>query len=152
MKRRYVVIFAVVAIAAPLVASRLVREPPQPEEPPGTQVVLQWLDDSPPEAGAKAEPLLDLLYMRSDDLYAVDSYDLGSGTMNVFLYASDPDKAVRRVIELFDEGALPKGMRIGVANSQGGNQILRTYRPVYPEGLRTFQLIYAGKTAPPGGR
>jgi hypothetical protein len=145
LKRRHVVIFGIAAIAAPLIASWLAGEKPPPPEPAGTQVVIQWLDDSPPEVGSKAEPLLDLLYERSDNLYVVDSFDLGSGTMNVFLYSSNPDAAVRRVIELFQEGVLPEGMRIGVANSQGGDPAQRTYRPVYPDGLQNFQLIYAAK-------
>ena len=144
----------IVAIAAPLLALWTVREEPMPdivEEPAGTQIVVQWLDDSPTNSSTKADPLLDLLYAQSQNLYVVDSFDLGGGTMNVFLYADDPDPAVKRVIELFDEGLLPKGMRIGVAETHGDNPARRRYRPAYPADLGNFQLLYAGKAAPRSG-
>ena len=67
--------------------------------------------------------------------------------MDIFLYSADPESAVRRVIELFDQGLLPPGMRIGVATSQGGDQGSRTYRPVYPPGLKEFRLIYPSENA-----
>lgn len=142
----------VVAIAAPVFAlwwSYEERILEQPDEPPGTQIVVQWFDNSPPNSSTRADPLLDLLYMRSGDLYAVDSFDLGGGTLNVFLYADDPGPAVKRVIELSEEGLLPTGMRIGVAETRGGDQTTRHYRPVYPPGLKNFQLIYAAKTTAP---
>ena len=149
MKRRYLLMIGVVAIAAPLIAFFSFREAEttliEPAEPPGTQIVLQWFDNSPPTSSVNADPVLDLLYMRSQNLYVVDSFDVGAGTMNVFLYSDDPDRAVRRVIEIFDEGALPPGMRIGVADTQGGEQSIRKYHPVYPPNLADFALIYAGQ-------
>jgi hypothetical protein len=75
----------------------------------------------------------------------VDSFDLGSGTMNLFLYTDDPEKAVQHVVELFEEGLLPPGMRIGVADTQGTEQSTRTYHPVYPPSLAQFELIYPGQ-------
>jgi hypothetical protein len=137
-----------VAVAAPVLAFFLSQgEPPSDDkEPEGTQVVLQWFDSGPNDSSTRVEPMLDLLNGLSDNLYVVDSFDLGGGTTNVFLYASDPDKAARRVIELFDDGLLPQGMRIGVANSQGA-PATRTYRPVYPADLGDFRLIYPGENA-----
>jgi hypothetical protein len=74
-------------------------------------------------------------------LYVVDSFDLGGGTMDIFLYSNDPERAARRVVDIFEQGMLPKGMRIGIANSRG-DQGTRTYRPVYPPDLNVFRLIY----------
>ena len=151
MRLKYLLIISLVAVAAPLLSFWFFDEGEtvlQPKEPPGTQVVVQWFDNSPPTSSVNADPLLDLLYKRSQNLYVVDSFDLGAGTMNVFLYSDDPDKAVRRVIELFEEGALPAGTRIGVADTQGTEQSTRTYHPVYPPGLAKFELIYADQNSP----
>jgi hypothetical protein len=73
--------------------------------------------------------------------YLVDGHDFGSGTANVFLYASDPDGAVRRVIELHDQGRLRSGMRIGVAENYNADRTDWTYRPAFPPGLETFNLF-----------
>ncbi len=78
----------------------------------------------------------------------MDSFDLGAGTMNLFLYTDDPDKAVRHVIEIFEAGLLPPGMRIGVADTVGTEQSTRTYHPVYPPSLAEFKLMYPGQNAP----
>jgi hypothetical protein len=77
----------------------------------------------------------------------VDSFDVGAGTMNVFLYIDDPDKAVQRVVEIFETGLLPPGMRIGLADTQGTEQSTRTYRPVYPPSLAEFKLMYPGQNS-----
>ena len=151
MNLKYVLLVGIVAIAAPLIALWSYDEGEtvlQPKEPPGTQIVVQWFDNSPPNSSVNADPLLDLLYTRSDGLYVVDSFDLGGGTMNVFLYTDDTDKAVRRVIALFEEGLLPQGMRIGVADTQGTEQSTRTYHPVYPPSLAEFKLLYPGRNTP----
>ena len=150
MNLKVVLFIGLVAVAAPLIAFWSYDEGEtvlQPKEPPGTQIVVQWFDNSPPNSSVNADPLLDLLYMRSNDLYVVDSFDLGSGTMNVFLYADDTDKAVRQVIAVFEEGLLPPGMRIGVADTQGTEQSTRTYHPVYPPSLAEFKLMYPGQNA-----
>ena len=134
----------IVAVGAPLLALWPARRAPIPadaDEPPGTQIVVQWLDDSPLDSSVRADPLLALLDARSQGLYVVDSFDLGGGTMNIFLYSDDPERAARRVIEMLQQGVLPQGMRIGIANSTG-DQASRTYRPVYPADLKIFQLIY----------
>ena len=149
MNHRLMIMIGAVAIAAPLLVFWFFPQGEtliEPAEPPGTQIVVQWFDNSPPTSSVNADPLLDLLHTRSQNLYVVDSFDLGAGTMNVFLYSDDPDRAVRRVVELFEEGLLPAGMRIGVADTVGGEQIMRRYHPVYPPSLAEFQLLYPGKT------
>lgn len=148
MSRRYLLIFGMAAIAALLVAFLSYDSGEtvlQPKEPPGKQIVVQWFDNSPPDSSVNADPLLDLLYKQSQNLYVVDSFDLGGGTMNVFLYTDDADKAVRRVVELFSQGLLPQGMRIGVADTEGTEQSTRTYHPVYPPALAEFKLMYPGE-------
>jgi hypothetical protein len=133
-----------VVIGAPLLSLWSARREPLPtnaEEPAGTQIVVQWLDDSPPDSSTRADPLLPLLDAASLGLYVVDSFDLGGGTMNIFLYSDDPERAAKRVVEIFEQGMLPQGMRIGIANSKG-EQGTRTYRPVYPADLNAFRLIY----------
>ena len=145
MNLKYILFAGIVAIAVPLIAFWSYDEGEtllQPQEPPGTQVVVQWFDNSPINSSVNADPLLDLLHMRSDGLYVVDSFDLGAGTMNVFLYTDDPDRAVKHVVELFEEGLLPQGMRIGVADTVGTEQSTRTYHPVYPPSLAEFRLLY----------
>jgi hypothetical protein len=148
---KYVLFAGLVVVAAPLIALWSYDEGEtvlQPKEPPGTQIVVQWFDNSRPDSSVNADPLLDLLYMRSDGLYVVDSFDLGAGTMNVFLYTTDDtDKAVRHVVELFEAGLLPPGMRIGVADTRGTEQSTRTYHPVYPPSLAEFKLMYPGPNA-----
>ena len=151
MNLKYLLPVVFVAVAAPLIAFWSYDEGEtvlQPKEPPGTQIVVQWFDNSPPNSSVNADPLLDLLYKQSEDAYVVDSFDLGGGTMNVFLYTTDdPDKAVRRVVEIFEAGLLPPGMRIGVADTQGTEQSTRTYHPVYPPSLAEFKLLYPGQNA-----
>jgi len=147
---KYAFLVVIVAVAAPLIAFWSYDRGEtvlQPQEPPGTQIVVQWFDNSPPNSSVNADPLLDLLYTRADGLYIVDSFDLGAGTMNVFLYTDGTDEAVRHVIALFEEGLLPQGMRIGVADTQGTEQSTRTYHPVYPPSLAEFQLMYPGRSA-----
>ena len=149
MNRRLMILIGVAAIAAPLLVLWMSPEGEtviEPAEPPGRQIVVQWFDNSPPTSSVNADPLLDLLHTRSQNLYVVDSFDVGAGTMNVFLYADDPDRAVRRVVELFEEGVLPAGMRIGVADTIGSEQVTRKYHPVYPPSLAEFQLMYPGKS------
>jgi len=149
VQRRYLVIGGVVAIAAAVLVPWLVPDGEtliEPEEPPGTQIVVQWFDNSPPTSSVNADPLLDLLDMRSQNLYVVDSFDVGAGTQNVFLYSNDPDRAVRRVVELFEEGLLPPGMRIGIADTRGGEQSTRRYHPAYPPSLAKFELMYPGQS------
>jgi hypothetical protein len=83
--------------------------------------------------------------------YFVDGHDIGSGTVNVFLYAEDSkfNSAITLVIRFFEQGKLPKGMRIGraiYADEQCKNW---RFQPVYPPGLTEFRIMYAPATAAP---
>jgi hypothetical protein len=83
-----------------------------------TQVVLQWLD-----AGRGSMDLRDIknvedaLESVSSGRFIVDGHDVGSSTVNVFLYAdgSKVDAAILVVTRLFERGKLPREMRIGRA-------------------------------------
>src|SRR5262245_12016511 len=148
MHRRHMILAIVIAIGAPMLAVWSLPKDEtviQPAEPPGTQIVVQWFDSRPPTEHVNADPLLDLLSMRSQNLYVVDSFDIGAGTLNVFLYSDDPDRAARRVVEIFEEGLLPPGMRIGIADARGGEQSTRSYHPAYPPSLAKFELMYPGE-------
>ncbi len=71
MNLKYVLLVGIVAIAAPVIALWSYDEGEtvlQPKEPPGTQVVVQWFDNSPMNSSVYADPLLDLLHTRSDGL------------------------------------------------------------------------------------
>ncbi len=117
-----------------------------------TQIVVQWLNTTPAPSGSAAlETLAQLtedfsveqvLEENSDGLYWVDGNDFGGGTYNVFLYSSDPDAAVRKVIELFEMGQLRPGMRIGVAEYLDEERTNWKFRPAFPEGLETFDIMY----------
>jgi hypothetical protein len=106
---------------------------------PLTQIVLQW-----PQAEVGLWRLWWLehrLERGAGGEYRVDGHDIGSGTSNIFLYASDPDRAVRRIIDLYDPGRLRQGMRIGVAENYNANRTNWTYRPAFPPGLESFDLM-----------
>lgn len=118
-----------------------------------TQIVVQWLDDTkaPITAPPSAISLLNkmtssfslerVLETNSNNLYWVDGDDIGSGTYNIYLFARDPEAAVRRVIELFEDGRLRPGMRIGVAE-YNAERTDWTYRPAFPPGLDNFNIMY----------
>src|SRR5262249_35512788 len=83
-----------------------------------TQIVLQWLDTA--QGGMDLQEIYkieDALEAVSSGKYEVDGHDVGSGTVNVFLYAEDSkvDSVIAAVILFFERGKLPKGMRIGRA-------------------------------------
>ena len=105
-----------------------------------TQIVVQWLVATPRteldlQDVWSAEDTLD---GQSAGLFEVDGHDFGPGTANVFLYSSDPEAAVTRIVQIFDHGLLRAGMRIGVA--QYTNAAM-TYRPAYPPDLKNFEVI-----------
>jgi hypothetical protein len=80
-----------------------------------TQIIVQWPDA---DVGLWRLWMLERrLEQNAGGDYRVDGHDIGAGTANIFLYASDPDSAVQRVIELHDQGRLQSGMRIGVAEN-----------------------------------
>jgi hypothetical protein len=65
--------------------------------------------------------------------------------VNVFLYAEDSeiDPAITVVIRFFEQGKLPKGMRIGRAIYEDEKRKNWHFQPVYPPGLDEFRIMYA---------
>lgn len=104
-----------------------------------TQIVVQWPDS---DVG-----LLRIWWMEHQldkygaGKYLVDGDDFGAGTANIFLFANDPDSAVRHIIELHDQGRLRGGMRIGVAQNYNSDRTDWTYKAAFPPGLQTFDVF-----------
>lgn len=71
-----------------------------------------------------------------------DGNDVGSGTLNVYLYTQDVSATVRLLTGLENAGRIPPGLRIGVAQYTDRQRRDWTYRGVYPAGLKSFDLIY----------
>ena len=112
---------------------------------PRTQIVLQWLIDSGEAQAMGLDEVFrigDTLTAAGPGVFEVDGNDYGSGTANIFLFATEPDKAVKRVIELYDAGKLHRGMRIGVAKYTNPERTEWVYTPVYPAGLASFEITY----------
>jgi hypothetical protein len=103
------------------------------------QIVVQWFDDKSRQAMPvkQVHEMEDLLETESNSLFQVDGHDIGSGTINIFLFADDDNAAVRHLIEIYEAGLLPRGMRIGVEDSSEKGS---AYRPVYPAELTTFDI------------
>jgi len=83
-----------------------------------TQIVLLWLDSGRSSMGLRdIGKVEDALESVSSGRFIVDGHDVGGGTVNVSLYADDSnvDAAIALVIRLFEQGKLPKEMRIGRA-------------------------------------
>jgi len=116
-----------------------------------TQIVLQWLDTR--EGGMNLREIYgieDALEAASGGQYFVDGHDAGSGTVNVFLYAEDSmvDLAIATIVCFFEQGKLPKGMRIGRAIYEDEKRKNWHFQPVYPPGLAEFDIMYSPRTAP----
>jgi hypothetical protein len=115
-----------------------------------TQIVLQWLETAQDGMGLREiHNIEDALEAVSSGEYFVDGHDAGSGTVNVFLYAEDSrvDAAIAVVIRLFEQGKLPKGMRVGRAIYKDEKRRDWHFQPVYPAGLAEFQIMYPSGTA-----
>jgi hypothetical protein len=93
----------------------------------------------------------DALEAVSNGKYSVDGHDVGSGGVNVFLYAEDTkvDAAIAIVVRFFEQGKLPKGMRIGRAVYSDEKRTNWRFQPVYPPGLAEFDIMYLPKASPP---
>jgi hypothetical protein len=89
-----------------------------------TQIVLQWLDT--------AESVMDLreIYKIEDALeavsggrYSVDGHDVGSGKVNVFLYAEDSkvDLAISTIVGFFDKASYPKACGLAERSTRTKN-------------------------------
>jgi hypothetical protein len=117
-----------------------------------TQIVLQWLDTAQGSMELReVHKIEDTLEALGNGSYSVDGHDIGSGTVNVFLYAEDSkvDAAIAVVIRFFEQGKLPKGMQIGRAIYADQKRKDWRYQPVYPPGLAEFDIMYSPRTAPP---
>ena len=116
-----------------------------------TQVVLQWLDTAEGGMGLQEiHKIEDALEAASGGKYFVDGYDVGAGTVNVFLYAEDSkvDLVIATILRFFEQGKLPKGMRIGRAIYEDEKRKNWHFQPVYPPGLAEFNIMYSPRTAP----
>lgn len=112
-----------------------------------TQIVLQWLDTAQDSIGSlQLFSMEDALKNASSGAFLVDGHDRGSGTTNVFLLAEDAkvNMAITTAIRVFEQGKLPPGMRIGRAIYADEQRRDWHYQPVYPPGLRDFQIMYNG--------
>jgi hypothetical protein len=85
-----------------------------------------------------------ILEAHENDLYFVDGNDVGSGTINFFLYARDEnvDATVNAVVRLYEQKLLPDGMRVGVAAYKNEARSDWDFRPVFPVGLEQFNITY----------
>jgi hypothetical protein len=116
-----------------------------------TQIVLQWLDNGRGSMDFRdIEKVEDALESVSSGRFIVDGHDVGSGTINVFLYAEDSrvDAAIAIVTRLFEQGKLPPAMRIGRAVYEDERRRDWHFKPVYPPGLAEFQIMYSRRSAP----
>ena len=116
-----------------------------------TQIVLQWLDAAEGVMDSREiYKIEDALEAVSGGKYSVDGHDVGSGTVNVFLYAEDSkvDLAISTIVRFFEQGKLPKGMRIGRAIYENEKRRNWRFQPVYPSGLAEFDIMYSPRTAP----
>ena len=114
-----------------------------------TQIVLQWLDTAQGSMNLRElSKIEDALEAVSDGKFSVDGHDIGSGTVNVFLYAEDArvNSSIAAVIRLFEQGKLPKGMRIGRAIYENAERRNWRFQPVFPSGLAEFQITYPSGT------
>jgi hypothetical protein len=134
------------AIAIAIVSGVLLPQRGGAAETPATdqrtQIVVQWPIDATTDISLhEVWALEDRLEAESEGLYDVDGDDFGTGAANVFLYADDPEAAVRKVVSIYQMGQLRPGMRIGVREYREDTKRW-DYRPVFPRGLHRFDLIY----------
>jgi hypothetical protein len=116
-----------------------------------TQIVCQWLDTGRGSMDFRdIEKIEEALESVSSGRFIVDGHDLGSGTMNVFLYAEDSevDAAIAVVTRLFEQGKLPPEMRIGRAVYEDEKRRNWHFQAVYPPGLAEFQIMYSRRRSP----
>ena len=147
-------LIAAVLLALGLVACGPVRAPtpvvaPKPVDTPlpltriadkRTQIVVQWPDAAGTEALLAVE---ETIAAAESDLFEVDGNDIGSGTFNVFIYAEDRklQAVIDKLIALRKAGKVPDGMRIAVAQYTDATRTDWIYKPVYPAGLKSFELM-----------
>lgn len=141
MKTR--VISAGAVILAVLVYLALPADPAR-EPDWNTQIVAQWLTDTtePGPGSLSMFRIARQLDKACIDICFYDGHDIGSGTRNLFFYASDIDRTASILKALENDGTLPPGMKIGVARYKNEERTDWTYEPVHPEGLGRFDISY----------
>ncbi len=104
-----------------------------------TQIVVQWTHEID---WFGVQTLLDNHAQEMG--YDSDGNDIGSGTVNFYLYASDAtvDGVVRHLIAMEAQHQLPPEMRIGVAVYKDVARKDWTYRAAYPASLKNFDIMY----------
>jgi hypothetical protein len=105
-----------------------------------TQIIAQWSDAAGLDELFVIE---DTIIEAAGDLFEVDGHDVGSGTFNVFIYADDGavDATVAKLIQLREKDKVPNSMKIGVAQYTNAERSDWTFKPVYPAGLKSFELM-----------
>lgn len=137
---RVTILFALALTACACSQSRGIR-------PNDTQVVAQWHTND----GVTSWFSLIRLQIRNfrtewtienacRDTCFDDGNDVGSGTVNVYLYTQDVPSTVRMLVGLENAGKVPGALRIGVAWYKDARRDW-TYEGVYPKGLKTFELM-----------
>jgi hypothetical protein len=101
-------------------------------------LVLQW-----PSSSASAVNDFDLLISLEDaieeslgNLGIVDGHDIGSGEMNIFIFAQDPVLAFERVKSIPTISRHLSNLKAGY-REVGKDE----FQPLYPEGLDRFTFV-----------
>jgi len=111
-----------------------------------TEIVVQWLVDrlrSSTQAELEMQEVWraeDTLDGESAGLFEVDGHDFRENTVNVFLHTSDPDAAITKILDIFEQAHLMPGVRIGVAKKTSSQLTDLSYRPAYPPELKKLEI------------
>ncbi len=111
-----------------------------------TEIVVQWLIDrlrSSTQAELDMQEVWraeDTLDGESAGLFEVEGHDFRENSVNVFLHTSDPDAAITKILEIFEQAHLMPGVRIGVAKRTNSEPTDLTYSPAYPPDLDQFEI------------
>jgi len=104
-----------------------------------TQIIVQWTHQID---WFRVQATLDNRAQRLG--YDSDGNDIGSGTVNFYLYSPDEnvDGVVRDLVAMEKQQQLPPGMQIGVAIYKDTARKDWAYRAAYPTGLKNFDIMY----------
>lgn len=103
-----------------------------------TQIVLQW--DEARFSVAEIHQIEDELERGAASLFEVDGHDIGSRTVNIFIYSRTPDKAVERLLSILKRSNRIEGLRAAVAVDYNADRTDWRLKPVYPPDLKKFSL------------
>jgi hypothetical protein len=98
------------------------------------QLVLQWSAFSQDDHDAVVA-MTDDLEQALNDTAEVDGWDFGSGEMNIFIYADDPQAAFDRAKATLEVHARLGSVRAAYRDVEGDE-----FTVLWPEGLSTFEL------------